>query len=355
MRKPKLSGKLPKNTEEQLVGKEPKDCVLDKIGTLFAYNHFNYFYNTDKSIEFFERYLEKVNKELIKKFRKYPPNQFPNNIGWISKMKMSNVTLTKETEEYFQKFLDKLEAFEIPIKVTNPLKKVVNYENQYIINLEHEHDKLVKNLLKNKFNADEYFKVNVPTSADIKKINEYYTPILEELKSISTDAKVREGYASYSKKEILALITFYTDILNNVKDIKVEKTRTRAPRKPKPVSVQKKIKRLRFLEKDNTLNVSSISPDKVLTSSCILLYNRVKRKLYLFEANGTFDVSGVSITNLNPEKSFQKTIRKPETVKDLLAGSKASIIKKFNEVKTVAAPVEKFGTNVETLLLRAFV
>ena len=357
MRKQKVGGAKPtKNAEEKYVGSEPKNCVLDKMGTIHAYNHFNYFHNTDKAIEFFEAYLTKLeNSILLKKFKKFSKNLFPNNIGWLARMQMNGVTITKESEVYFVKFMKKLHDFE-PVKVVEKVgTKVVSFENPFIIQLEAEHDKVARDLLGYKFNADIFFKINKISLADLKKICNYYEPILDELNSISTDASVREGYSSYSKKEIQALITFYSDIVNNTKEIKVDKARTRTTRKPKPVSVQKKLKKFRYLEKDNVLNISSISPSKVLTSSCMLLYNKERRKLYFVESPSTFDVSGVSIVNIDVTKSFSKTIRKPEAVKELLTGTKSAIARKFGEIKAVPAPVEKITTNADMLILRVFI
>lgn len=357
MSKQKISkAKLPKSMEEKYLGKEPKDCILNKIDTTRAYNYFNYFYNAEKAIEFLETYLEK-NKEtqLLKKFKKFPTNQFPNNIGWLARMQMNGVTITPESEVYFSNFMKKLHDFEVVKKNEQTLTKVVSYENPHIVHLELEHDKVLRNLSGYKFDADLYFKVNTLSLIDLKKVSSYYEPILHELESVSTDEKVKEGYNKYTKKELAALITFYSDIIKNTKDMKIEKARTKVTRKPKPVSIQKKIKKLRFLEKDNNLNISSISSAKVLTSSCIVLYNRERRKLYLCHSPTTFDVNGVSIINIDPEKSFSKTIRKPEMVKVFLDGTKSSVVKKFNEIKAVPAPVERFTTNVDTLLLRVFI
>lgn len=351
-KKPKI--RTTKSMDERFLGSEPKNDIFDKMQTAHAYNYFNYFYKMEDAVKFFEKYLETYDVSLIRKFRAFPTSEFSMNIGWIARMKTNQVSLTPETDLYFDRFITKLKEFQHVTK-EDVVKKPL-YKDNFILNqLEAEHDKLVGNLEVYNFDCLSFFRNHNPTQIDIKKIHDYYLPIFEEINNVITDKNYREGYEKYSKKELANLLRFYGDIINSTKDIKTEKARTRKPRAIKAVPIKKLVQKLRFMTKDNALNISGLPPEKILNSGVLLLYNTRLRKIYLLEANGAFEPKGVSLMNINPEKSFAKTVRKPELVKEFLTGTKSAIIRKFEELKTTPASFDRFTTNVDTLILRNFI
>ena len=154
-----------------------------------------------------------------------------------------------------------------------------------------------------------------------------------------TDEDLVEGYSCYSKKQLDGYANFLQDIIDACDMIIGESRQKRQPRKKKPVSAEKKAAKMKFADKDVTVNVVSERPVNIVGSVITFVYNKKTRKLgaYIADDNSGLDVKGQKILNYNQINSVAKTLRKPkEQLKNVLI-SRAKALKFFeNEVKTTA-------------------
>jgi hypothetical protein len=345
--------KLLKSHEESCVGKELKNCFLDDMTTIYSYNHYNYYYTYDDSIDFLIKYFtEKNDISIIDKIKKIPKYYIPVNVGWIAKLLINNCQILDMTQEYFDKHIDKIQKYKKEVVVVENNQKIVSYENYDLIFFESILDQILK---------DEVFEIQIIDnlkSRNVSQINakfilDYYSDKINQINNI----EYKEYYSSVPKKRLVRLKEFYIKIEDDINVYLNNKKRERKPRKTKVKSVEKKISLIRLQKESNELRVNSLSSDKILTSDVLLLYNTKYNVLYLLfsEANKKFDVHRSAIMNIDITKSFSRTLKKPiDNIQRFSSGTKSVMIKNFNELTSAKKSVDSFYTNENVILLRCF-
>lgn len=128
-----------------------------------------------------------------------------------------------------------------------------------------------------------------------------------------------EHKASYGDHE--SLIKLLILIKNELKTYKSNSKIKRKAQKEKSNPKGKQAKKLKATEglnykkEDPELKLVSINPMSVIGSEALMVYNTKTRKVAIFysqDSNG-LDLRGTTIHNFDPEKSFQKILRKPKT------------------------------------------
>ena len=128
----------------------------------------------------------------------------------------------------------------------------------------------------------------------------------------------------------------------------------RKPRKRKPVSVEKLVSKVKYLEHFADLNLVSEKPEKLVSSSVIMLYNVKQRKIMVYQAGEQpMTVKGSSIINFSEDASYSKRLRKPEDTLNIIQQSP-----KMRKLKTVKDLTTKSATvngrlNADTIILYA--
>ena len=154
------------------------------------------------------------------------------------------------------------------------------------------------------------------------------------------DKSLVEGYSNFTRMELKKFDIFHRNLLkacNMMQEVaKVE----RAPRKKKPISVDKIISKLKYKKEDKTLGIVSLSPSNILGSKEVWLYNTKTRKLAQYKAsdNGGLSVKGASLLNFSAD-SAEKTLRKPaEALADFKKASKVKLRTFLKDLSTVDIP-----------------
>lgn len=165
---------------------------------------------------------------------------------------------------------------------------------------------------------------------------------------------ILEGWSNLSKPELKKFDQFLKNLssacvmMNEV--AKVE----RAPRKKKPVAIEKVVSKLKFKKEDPVLGIVSISPTSIVGAKELWCYNTKTRKLahYKSSDNDGFGVKGIGIFNYSSE-SAEKTLRKPaESLAEFKKASKVKLRTFLKELSTIDTPATgKF--NEHCVLLRA--
>jgi hypothetical protein len=188
---------------------------------------------------------------------------------------------------------------------------------------------------------------HMPTPQSISKIKD---PVQQELAS-----QFREGYNHLAKKDAKA----YLDALETVDGacmMVIESAKaTRKPRVKKAVSADKLIAKLKYKDKDDKYQLTSVNPAELINSTEIWIFNTKTRKLGKYIADeyaNTMTVKGTTIIGFDETNSVQKTLRKTEVqLKEFKAAGKIKLRKFMEEIKTTDTKLNG-RINADTIILK---
>ena len=200
----------------------------------------------------------------------------------------------------------------------------------------------------------EWLKKNEIPAMYATKIGEYYSPILDEF--VQAHAGKIDGYEKWTKTQLKARIAFYDKIVADAHRYGDVAKKSRAPRKPRPISMEKLLKNLKYLPESKEHKVASINPEGLVGAQELWVFNTNSLTLCVYRATdrGGLGVRGSAVTNWDPATSSQKKVgRNPEaSIKRVLDGGKLVLRKIMDEIKSKGS--EPNGRiNNHMILLRA--
>ena len=224
------------------------------------------------------------------------------------------------------------------------------------------------------FDFTKHFAKMKVTQAHARKIKKYYdneykeaqlihklpTPgeINREKDPLKSDmlAQLREGYSHLTKKDAKAYLEAL-ETLHGACDLVIDAAKaTRKPRKKAPPSKEKMVAKLKYLERDDKLQIVSVNPLELIDSKEVWVYNIKTRKLgkYVADEHATIRVKGTTLLHYNEKSSIQKTLRKPdETLKEFKKASKVKLRKFMDEIKTTDIKLNG-RLNADTIILKVY-
>ena len=193
--------------------------------------------------------------------------------------------------------------------------------------------------------------------AHSRLIKEFYLSSyveLQELTSGSADAQLRECYSSRPRKYIRALLQFYSEIMNACDLLAIEgkANRNQTPRVKKAVSKDKLVSKLKYKLIDDTYNIVSINTIDIIGAQSLWVFDTKTRKLGQYVASDKIGLSvrGTSIIGFDPDKSIQKTLRKPvEILPTIKAANKAALRVLLDDISTT--DIKLTGRISETVVI----
>lgn len=141
------------------------------------------------------------------------------------------------------------------------------------------------------------------------------------------DRDLSQAYSHFTKPELKKFKQLFDNIIKSCEMLQEVAKVARAPRKKKPVSVDKQVSKLKFKKDDNTLGIVSVNPAQLVGAKEAWVYNTKTRKLGQYKAADVdgFGVKGTSLTNFSTD-SAEKTLRKPaETLAEFRKASKVKL------------------------------
>ena len=162
-----------------------------------------------------------------------------------------------------------------------------------------------------------------------------------------------EYYSFLTEQECKNIIAFYEANLEKV-DSYIKANSTRRTKTTKKPSVQKLVSKVQYLKRNEALGITSLSPDKILGNSAVLLYNVKTRKLTFLKANDVsgFNIKGTSIYNYRENDSLCKLVKYDDSLSDFM-GNKTLAINSFDALKTKPSPANGRIGN-DTLILSVY-
>lgn len=193
--------------------------------------------------------------------------------------------------------------------------------------------------------------------AHARHIKDFYGRWLEELLELSSgkaSADLREAHSHLARKNVKKIIEFLQEIQNACTILNQEAKVTRKVRKPKTVSKEKLVAKIKYKKTDEALRLVSIDPAEIIGSKELWIYNTKTRKLgkYVAAEFADLGIKGTTITGFNEDLSVQKTIRKPdEKLKEFKIAGKVALRKFLDEINATVIKLNG-RINEDTILLK---
>ena len=179
------------------------------------------------------------------------------------------------------------------------------------------------------------------------------------------DEQLKESYSFMSAKQRKQYLAFYEKINTACDTIIETKKSTRKARKPRARSKESIVKKLKYQINDSELGIASIHPTEIVNANEVWVYNTKTRKLGVYHAltkdprslarpSAGLMVKGTTIQDYDPNKSIQKTLRKPkEQISNWTGKAKTKFAKSFSELTTTGIKLNG-RINDKTIILKAF-
>lgn len=152
------------------------------------------------------------------------------------------------------------------------------------------------------------------------------------------DEQLVEGYSFLTKPRFKKLIQMLSETANAFRIFADEKRSERKPRKKKQKSPDQITKKVKYLAESKEYNIKSVSPEKIIGSEMVVVFNEKYRTLTVLFAKDPrgLSVKGTTIINYDEAKSVSKKLRKPKDVLSKLTGVRA-VQTVMNTIKTKPA------------------
>jgi hypothetical protein len=200
--------------------------------------------------------------------------------------------------------------------------------------------------------------MNVP-AVQVKTVQEFINKKIAEFEEVNStkDSQLLEAYKHLGKRQITAMIKWWTQALSDANSYNVVKKASKAPRKKKAVLPEKVVAKLKYAKEFKELALKSADPTTILTAQELWVYNTKTRKLGIYIADqyaGVLTVKNSSIMGFDAAASVQKTLRKPkDQIKEFTANGKPAAKKWFKGIKSTEIKLNgRISTDV--ILLKAY-
>jgi hypothetical protein len=371
-RRPALVKRKPKTvrstkSEQYLVNKKhlgDEPLMVGDIHVTICLNWYNYMCTSSDARDYLKEYLKNIGKVSdAKKLSRLSDNELPLTSAWLCRMISRGYKPPGTTMQFISSDLARIiaKADINNVEETENPKQVISIQDRM---REKTHDILgeIEGLIDDYLYKNEEFSLytwmqsnNIPAAYATSIISKL-SPVLDELIEAydGKDEQLKEGYRSYTKSDLKRIIGFYNTLCDDAAKYANVTKKTRAPRKPRVQSLEKKLKSFKYQKEDNTFKIASINPEKIIGSQELWTFNTKYKTLSVFRAidRGGLDVKGASIVKFDEASSFTlRTGRKPEeVVKKVLDGGKILLRKLDQELKHNATLQSRISES--TILLR---
>lgn len=287
--------------------------------------------------------------------------------GWLIRMAHNGMVLRFHERRYLHRIIKKMIDNQKPIeepteKVASDKPTIQDHLSAKIRKVKGEMDWLLDQVILGKKDDKQQSVLellntpeNTIPNTRTKELIEYCNMYLKEFRDAYEGIVPWDKAYCYGKRKLKAGIDWLEQAIVDITIYSQHKQSTRKARAKKAKSPTQLVGKLKYMREFPALKLKSVEVTKVLTSSELWVYNTRLRKLGRYVAlNGmSFEVRGTKLANLDPTKSVQKTLRKPdEQLKEFDNYSKPGAVKWFNNIRAVATPLREALSN-DSILLKA--
>ena len=324
-----------------------------------AFTWYGYMCTTAEAKDFMQTYLKNVGRnDEAKRFASIPDVWTPKTACWVARLMSRGVKIDEKTRDFFEDRLAKALTHSTVAKVEaaeklpqiSIQKRISDKGIEIIGDIEQMIDQNSVGSIYDWMKSKQIPAMYAPV------IVAYYTPILNELLDAlaGVDEQLKEAYGRMPKKKLEALIFMYNSIIEEAARYGQVVKKSRIPRKPRKISVEKKLKDLKYQKEDANYKIASVNPEKVIGCQELWTFNTKYKTLTVFRASGRggLQIKGTSIIGYDTTTSVTKrTGRKPEYFIDrVMNGGKIVLRKLMDEIKTDCNLAHRINEN--TILLK---
>jgi hypothetical protein len=366
-RRPAIISKKPKKvrvnrSESYLInrkymGDEPEFLGAMTEGEMaIAYNWYNAMADKSDIKEYTETWLKNQGRLAeLKRFKAVPDEWVNHTCGAIARM----ISRGYDVPAHSKKFLEETFAYTLTKAKIQSESNIPKQSIQERMR-DKQHDIIgdIEELIDSEqpFSLYDWLKAKEIPAAYCPAIVSYYAPWLEELIEVleGSDPQLKEAYSHMTKTMVKNRVVFFSNLIEDAERYGNVTKKTRTPRKPRTISVEKKLKNLKFQKEDNNYKIASINPEKIIGAQELWTFNTKYKIVTVFRAidRGGLQIKGTSITNYNETASLSKgTGRKPEIVLDKLQKSGKIVLRKLMEELSTDKPLQ-VRINENTVLMK---
>lgn len=359
IKKPRVSRSESYLVNVKYMGEEPelKGLITDsQLGK--ALNWYNAMTTVTECKEYTRDYLKSVKRDSeAKQIMKVSDQLFPSTIGSLSRLMSRGCTLPDSSMVFFETKLKnsltrvvEIDKPDVVVEKVSIQDRMKERTNDIIGDIEEIIDSGAA------FSLYEHLQKNQIPAMYASKIVEHYRPWLEELCEAHQGEcdQLKEAYKHLTKKQLEARVLFINSIIEDAERYGDVTKKLRAPRKPRAVSAEKKLKNFIYMKESNDYKIASISPDKVLGAQELWTFNTKYKLLTVFRARGPagLDVNRTTIIGYDESTTMTKRCgRKPEYFVDKVLNGGKLILKKIMDEAKGDAPLAA-RINEHTILLK---
>lgn len=354
---------------DKFMGSEPDPkSIKTQMDINKAYNWYHYSCDMKQFIPWIIEFMKNSDRytpQQIAVYKSIPEYRTSATAGAIARMVNNGADIPYETIDWAHEKILKTLTY-APIHKRSELvqsKYIVSIADRVkqktsaiIGDIEEELDKLFHNDYNSEFKPYEYMKKNDIKAIHASKIASYYESLRSELQKVITgkDAELKEGYSRLTKPQLRRYLEFVSTIISDAESIAQVNKATRKTRKPKEKSSDQITSKMKYLKESSQYKIASIDPARIIKAQTLIVFNSKYKKLGVYVAadSSGLSVKGTTITNYDAEKSFSKTLRKPEDVlPNAINIGKLAFNKMFMGIKTAQASLNG-RINEDTILVR---
>ncbi len=186
------------------------------------------------------------------------------------------------------------------------------------------------------------FKIHQMKSVHMRHMQNIFGYRLEEIDEVlqGDDKDLVEGYCNFTKPELKKLNQFFKNLMQACSMFQEVAKVERAPRKKKPISLDKVVSKLKYKREDSSLGIVSQNPVNIPGAKEVWVYNTKTRKLSQYKEASPqgLGVKGASIVDYSTD-SVEKTLRKPaEQLADFKKANKVKLRTFLKDLSTLDVP-----------------
>lgn len=359
IKKPRVSRSESYLVNVKYMGEEPelKGLITDsQLGK--ALNWYNAMTTVTECKEYTRDYLKSVKRDSeAKQIMKISDQLFPSTIGSLSRLMSRGCALPDSSMTFFENKLREslsrvveIEKPEVVVEKVSIQDRMKERASDIIGDIEELIDSGAV------FSLYDHLQKNQIPAMYATKIIDYYRPWLEELCEAYEGKcdQLKEAYKHLTRKQLEARVLFINKLIEDAERYGDVAKKLRAPRKPRTVSAEKKLKNFIYMKESNEYKIASISPDKVFGAQELWTFNTKYKLLTVFRARGHagLDVKRTTIIGYDEATSMTKRCgRKPEYFVDKVLNGGKIILKKIMDEAKGDAPMAT-RINEHTILLK---
>jgi hypothetical protein len=342
------------------MGDEPEfKAPLSNTDYSRALNWYNAMATMSEAREYIVDYLKANDRrDDVKKFNRVPDTWVSTTVAWVCRMLSRGYLMPGNPIGYVTRELDNMltKAKEVDDAPKDTAKvSIQDRMREKVMDIIGEVEAVIDS--GEEFSMYDWLKTNETPPYAVGYIVSYYAGWLQELIEAyegPKDAQLVEAYAYMTRKQLKERITFMHKLIEDAEKYAGVAKKTRAPRKPRPVSKEKLLKNFKYQKESNEYKIASINPDKIIGAQELWCFNTKYKTVTVFRAldRGGLKVKGSAITGYDEKTSMTKGVgRKPEPVIDKLQNGGKIVLKKLmEELKTSKAL--QYRINENTILMK---